>query len=125
VIKHLKQADIDAVPHSNWYRYVLECGHVVYTRIRLKLPKSYMEHYIKCPRPVSNQHQHKSALLWQAVTKMEAVSDEHVSMVSNGNAFVLSERVLRTDGSRYKDGQRITIPSGNPFPYKLPLSERD
>lgn len=111
IAKHLTQEQISMVPESNWYQYSLHCGHIVYSRKRLKMPKSYNEHYIRCPQC---QRQQQSPLNWQPVIAMKAVTDEHVSNVLDGTSFIVPKRILRTDGHT-DDGH--TIPSGNPFPY--------
>lgn len=122
--RHLQHADISKVPQSTWYKYTLLCGHEVYSKVRIKVPQDYSfkEHYIRCP---VGKHQ---PLNWQAVDKMEAVSDESVSNVLSGTAFILPSRILRTDGHSTRldaDGNSVhqSVYSGNPFPYAS--SERD
>lgn len=100
---------IVATPKSNWYRYTLHCGHHVYTRVRISFRVSFQQHFVRCP-----QEHPVGCLEWQAMEGVEAVTDEHVSNVLSGTAFILPNRIMRTDG----DG-----PSGNPFPYTT--SDRD
>lgn len=97
----LTQEQINEVPQSNWYRYTLECGDSYYSRVRIVVPKDYshQEHSIQC----ANAHE---VLKWQFITGMEAVSDEHVSNVSSGTAFILPNRILRAGNF-------------NPFPYSI------
>jgi hypothetical protein len=122
--EHLKFEHISQVPDSKWYCYTLICGDKVYTRVRIRVPRdySYMEHYIRCSVTPHSPSE------WQAVVKMEAVSDEHVSNVHSGSAFVLPNRVLRVDGhyairfaeagSDLREHEVIRAHnSGNPFPY--------
>lgn len=106
----ITQEQIASTPESNWYRYTLHCGHSVYTRVRLAFRVSFQQHFVRCPEkhPINET-------TWQAIEQVEAVSDEHVSNVLSGTAFVLPNRILRTDG----DGG----PSGTPFPYTS--SDRD
>lgn len=98
----ITQEQIANTPKSNWYRYTLNCGHTVYTRVRLTFRVSFQLHFIRCP-----QGSHPTN--WQAVENVEAVTDEHVSNVLDGTSFVLPGRILRTDGPG--------VASGNPFPY--------
>lgn len=109
--EHIKQPQINQVPESKWYCYTLLCGHMVYSRVRIRVgfDYSYREHYIRCP---VTKH---TPLEWQAIAKMEAVSDEHVSNVSSGNAFIVPNRILRVDG--HNPNTNAVVPSGNPFPY--------
>ena len=109
--KHLNRDQIALVPESNWYKYTLHCKHVVYSRVRIKAPKLYHQHYIRCQRCQKVQ---ESPLNWQAIEGMEAVTDEHVSNVLDGSLFIVPKRILRTDGT---DRKGRNIPSGNPFPY--------
>lgn len=114
--EHIQQKDIDLVDESTWYKYTLKCGHEVYSKVRIRVGNDYgfREHYIRCA-----QAKHEP-LEWQAIAKMEAVSDEHVSNVSSVHAFVLPNRILRVDGH---NGNRV-INSGNPFPYVPKSSDR-
>lgn len=113
--KHIQQNDIDAVDESTWYKYTLKCGHEVLSKVRIRVGRDYSfrEHYIRCP------HTHEP-LSWQAITKMEAVSNEYVSNVQSVNAYVLPNRILRVDGHK---GDRV-INSGNPFPYVPKSADR-
>lgn len=113
--KHIQQNDIDAVDESTWYKYTLKCGHEVLSKIRIRVGRDYSfrEHYIRCP------HKHEP-LSWQAITKMEAASDEYVRNVQSVNAYVLPNRILRVDGHH---GDRVHN-SGNPFPYVPKSSDR-
>lgn len=114
--EHIQQKDIDLVDESTWYKYTLKCEHEVYSKVRIRVGREYgfREHYIRCPR---TKHE---PLEWQAIAKMEAVSDEHVSNVQSVHAFVLPNRILRVDGH---NGDRV-INSGNPFPYVPKSSDR-
>lgn len=114
--KHIKQSDIDLVDESTWYAYTLKCEHVVYSKVRIRVGRDYSfrEHYIRCTLA---KH---TPLEWQAITKMEAVSDEHVSNVRSGLAFILPNRILRVDGHN----RDRAIPSGNPFPYVPKSADR-
>ena len=94
---------------SNWYKLTLECGHEVYTKVRLRYYHSRNVHFVKCP-----QGPHDRPPEWKQVTQAEAVTDEQVSDVLSGNAFILPNRLLRTDGF---DRAGKVLNSGNPFPY--------
>jgi hypothetical protein len=116
--QHISQADISAVAESTWYRYTLKCEHQVYSKIRIIVGTDYSfrEHYIRCP------HKHEP-LNWQAIARMEAVSNVEVSNVFSGNAFILPNRILRVDGHNSKYNGVVT--SGNPFPYVPKSSDRE
>jgi hypothetical protein len=109
--EHLRFHDISKVPLSNWYKYTLMCGHEVYSRVRIRAPKDYgyMEHYIQC-----SVRKHEP-LNWQAVVKMEGVSDADVRNVPSATSFIVPRRILRCDG--HDDRTKRIVPSGNPFPY--------
>ena len=107
--KFITQEQIDQVPESTWYKYTLACTHWVLTRVRIKAPKSFHQHYIRCP-----QCPNSVPTNWTPVESMEAVSDEYVSDVRSGTAYILPGRILRTDGT---DVRGHVIPSGNPLPY--------
>ena len=101
----LTQSQIDDVPKSTWYQYSIECGHKVYSKVRITVPSGYsfMENYIRCPACDNSV-----PTAWQPVISMEAVSDEFVSNVSEWTAFILPNRIMRTQSGS---------PSGSPFPY--------
>jgi hypothetical protein len=111
--KHLTAEQIALVPESTWYKYTLHCRHEVYSKVRIRVPRLYHEHFIRCPKC---QRIGETPLNWQPVELMEAVTDEHVSNVLDGSAFVVPKRILRTAGH---DSQGYTIPDGNPFPYSV------
>ena len=115
--KHLTQSQVELVPNSNWYKYKLHCGHEAYSRVRITIPKTFNQHFIRCRKC---QEKGASPLNWSAVEQMEAVTDEHVSNVLDGSLFILPKRILRTDGS---DVKGRNIPSGNPFPYSTKDAE--
>lgn len=101
----ITQQDIANTPKSNWYRYVLFCGHEAYTRVRLSFRVGIQQHFILC-----KQCNNSVPTKWQPVESVEAVTDEHVSNVLDGSKFILPKSILRNDGP--KGGT-----PGNPFPY--------
>ena len=115
--EHIQQKAINEVAESTWYRYTLKCGHEVYSKIRIRVGMDYgfREHYIRCP---VEKH---TPLEWQAITKMEAVSDADVSNVRSGTSFILPNRILRVDGHK---PDNTVYPSGNPFPYVPKSADR-
>lgn len=113
MIKHLSQDDINLIPTADWYAYTLECTHIVYTKIRINCAHSYNEHFIRC---MKCQIKNANPTNWQPITDMRAVSNEEAAKVTDGYAFVMGERILRTDGTA-KNG--AIIPAGNPLPYKV------
>lgn len=104
----ITQETIDKVPQSNWYVYTLECMHRYYSRIRIVVPANYsfQEHMIRC---LDKSH---DILEWQFIIDMELATDEHVSNVLSGTAFILPNRILRAGNA-------------NAFPYAKPERERD
>lgn len=112
MIKHLTQDQINLVPSSEWYAYTMECGHTVYTKIRIACVHSYNEHFIRCPKC---QSIHKDKFNWSPVVHMEAVPTATVDRITDGYSYIMGDRILRTDGTA-KNG--AIIPAGNPLPYK-------
>jgi hypothetical protein len=102
----ITRKEIEQVDESNWYKYTLECGHEFFTRVRIRIPKDYgfMENFIRCIKP----HEKKPPTQWIPITGMEAVSDDLVRNVSDGFAFIVPGRIMRTSAGN---------PSGDPFPY--------
>jgi hypothetical protein len=110
---HLTQDEINLRPQSNWYEYTLECGHAVFCRARLRVPKSFNQHFIRCPKAFQHESG-KYPTEWLPVVDMVAVTDDDVRNVSDGFAFIVPRRILRTDGT---DHNGKPSSSGNPFPY--------
>lgn len=103
----LTQTQINEVPQSTWYKYTMECGHEIYSKVRIAVPKDYsfMENFIRCPQCDMDA---SIPTAWQPIKRMEAKSDEFMRNVSSWTAFILPNRIMRTlNGS----------PAGNPFPY--------
>lgn len=98
-------------PQSEWYCYTLACSHEVYTKVRLSYEKPHRQtHKIRCPRCDDRKKRKPDQVptAWQAVTDIKDVTNEHVSNVSSGFAFVLPNRIMRIDN---------VGGTGNPFPY--------
>lgn len=95
-------------PKSEWYKVTLDCGHFVYTRIRLCYEKPGMQnHRVRCPAcPVGNQPD--TVIRWNLVINYEAVPTAEAEKETNFKKFVTNASFMRlfTHGG-----------GGNPLPY--------
>lgn len=104
----IDQTEIDKVPLAPWYQYTLECGHNYLSKKRIVVPvdKSFQEHYVRCTKCEDKP------TAWTPITGMRARSNEFVSHVRSGDAFLLPNRIMRSHNF-------------NPFPYASGSKDRD
>lgn len=102
-----------ALEEAPWYSLNLQCGHTVYTSIKLRQQYPEDKHVVFCKPCRDNKAKDlygRPPSAWSNVIGVKAESDDDVRNVREWAAFILSRDVMRLQPSVPRNRIR-------PFPY--------